>query len=258
MLFKSFVLITTLTTSSVAFSASRNLCDDLIEKGGASSDQIAKCQAKFGESEHYKEQAQKKKWQAEAEKKASDEEARKKENIEFKKFTSAELEEAGFGKAFYAIQVDYKNPYKPKEKRITEGDALCKYLGFEKAVKSIVSGEIHPDNADQNGLVLDTNFLGMTSKEPDLYVDKDRKYTVRKYVELTCAKIKVKDDTTAEVLKGVAEDLVVLNTELNAPKKDPSTAIDNGPRKPAGDSKTPNGYKKPDWATQEPTQAVSR
>jgi hypothetical protein len=258
MLFKSFVLFTTLTTSSVAFSAARNLCDDLIEKGSASSDQIAKCQAKFGESEYYKEQLQKKKWQVEAEKKATDEEARKKENIEFKKFTSADLDEAGFGKPFYAIKVDYRNPSRPKEKRITEGDTLCKYLGFDKAVKSIVSGEIHPDNADKNGLVLDTNFLGMASKEPDLYRDEDLKFTVRKYVELTCAKIKVKDDTTADILKGVAEDLVVLNTELNLPKKDTSAAIDNGPRKPAGESKTPNGYKKPDWASQESSGSVSR
>lgn len=258
MLFKSIVLITTLTSTSVALSASRNLCDDLIEKGSASSEQIAKCQAKFGESDHYKEQTQKKKWQEEAEKKATDEEARKKENIEFKKFTGAELEDAGFGKPFYAIKVDYKNPYRPKEKRITEGDALCKYLGYEKAVKSIVSGEIHPDNADKNGLIIDTNFLGMTNKEPDLYHDEDLKFTVRKYVELTCAKVKVKDGTAADLLKEVAEDLVVLNTELNAPKKDSTTAIDNGPRKPAGDSKTPNGYKKPDWASQESSGSISK
>lgn len=251
MLFKSFIIFTTLTSSAVALSATRNLCDDLIDAGKSSNEQIAKCITKFGESEHYKEQLQKKKWQDASDKAATAEEARKKDNIEFKKFSGADLEEAGFGKPFYAIKVDYRNPYKPKEKRITEGDALCKYLGYEKVVKSIVSGEIHPDNADQNGLIVDTNFLGMTSKEPEVYVDKDRKYTVRKYVELTCAKVKVKDSSTADLLKEVAEDLVVLNNELNSVKKDESTAIDNGPRKPAGEGKTPHGYTKPDWATQE-------
>ncbi len=256
MLLKSIVLITSLSTTP-AFSAVRNLCDELVESGKSSDEQIKKCQAKFGISEYHLEQEQKKKWQTEATKASTAAEIKKKENVEFKRFSGAELEEAGFGKPFYAIRVDYKNQYKPKEKRITDGDALCKYLGFEKAVKSIVSSEIHPDHADKNGLILDTNFLGMTSKTPELYKDEDLKYTVRKYMEITCAKVKLKDESTPDLLKEVAEDLVVLNVELNAPKKDNTSAIDNGPRKPAGEGKTPNGYKKPDWATQE-TKTVTK
>lgn len=245
------ILLSTLLTGTTVYGATRNLCDDLVESGKSSDEQIKKCLAKFGQSEHYQEQEQKKKWQAEADKASTAAETKKKENIEIKKFSTSELEESGFGKPFYAIKVDYRNPYRPKEKRITEGDALCRYLGYEKALKSIVSAEIHPDHADKNGLILDTNFLGIMSKTPELYKDEDLKYTVRKYVEITCAKIKVKDETTSDVLKEVAEDLVVLNVELNAPKKDETAAIDNGPRKPAGDGKTPNGYKKPDWTSQD-------
>lgn len=258
MFFKSIVLKASLVTSLIAslttppaFSAGRNLCDDLVESGKSSDEQIKKCQAKFGISEHHLEREQKKKWQTDAEEASTAAETKKKENVEFKKFTSTELEEAGFGKPFYAIRVDYSNQYKPKEKRITKGDALCKYLGYEKAIKSIVSSEIHPDSANKNGLVLDTNFLGMISKTPELYTDKDLKFTVRKYQEITCAKIKVKDESTSDLLKEIAEDLVVLNVELNTPKKDSTSRVDDGPRKPAGEGKTPHGYKKPDWATQE-------
>ncbi len=124
MFFKSIVLITSLSTTP-AFSAVRNLCDDLIESGKSTDEQIKKCQAKFGISEHHLEQEQKKKWQADAAKASTDAEIKKKENVEFRKFTAEQLEEAGFGKPFYAIRVDYRNQYKPKEKRITDGDALC-------------------------------------------------------------------------------------------------------------------------------------
>lgn len=254
MFFKTIVLLSVFSTSPLAMAATRNLCDDLIDGGKSTTEQINKCHVKFGHSEHYKEQEQKKKWQEDSAKAVVETEKKNKENMEFKKFTSADLDDAGFGKPFYAIKVDYRNPYKPKERRITDGDALCKYLGYEKAVKSIVSAEIHPDNANKNGLVVDTNFLGIVSDTPELYVDKDLKYTVRKYVELTCVKVKNKTDTTPDLLKEVAEDLVVLNVELNAPKKDDTSAIDNGPRKPAGDGKTtPNGYKKPDWAQESKT-----
>nr|BDT29735.1 hypothetical protein BHI3_32010 [Bacteriovorax sp. HI3] len=257
MTFKPLLLSLTLMSALPAYSATKNLCDDMIASGKSSEESIKKCLAKLGESDTYKENQQKKKWQEEADAAKSSEEAARKANIESKKFTALELDEAGFGKAFYAIRVDYSNPRKPKEKRITEGDALCKYLGYEKSLKSIVSAEIMPQNANKNGLIVDTNFLGVVSKEPELYVDKDEKYTVRRYMEITCAKVKSKDVTgTAEELSKVTEDLIVLNQELNTPKKDETAGVNDGPRKPAG--KTENGYKRPDWATQSPSQSVAK
>ena len=156
--------------------------------------------------------------------------------------------------------------------RKTEGDKYriigghhrykaAKYLGFDKALKSIVSAEILPGEANKNGLIVDTSFLGIVSKEPELYVDKDEKYTVRKYVEITCAKVKSKEIAgTGDELSKVAEDLIVLNETFNAPKSDDkSSALNDGPRKPAGEGKTSNGYERPDWATQVPTpQNVSK
>ncbi len=249
MTFKTLLFSMTLMTGFSVQAATKNLCDDMIASGRSTDEQIKKCLAKLGESETYKENQQKKKWQADADAAKSADAAAKKANIESKKFTLAELDDAGFGKSFYAIRVDYSNQRKPKEKRITEGDALCKYLGFDKALKSIVSAEIMPGDANKNGLVVDTNFLGVVSKEPELYVDKDEKYTVRKYVELTCAKVKSKDVAgTEDELSKVAEDLIVLNETFNAPKKDEKSGVNDGPRKPAGEGKTANGYKKPDWA----------
>ena len=239
-----------------SLAASKNLCDDMVASGKSTNEQIAKCIAKFGESDFYKENNQKKKWQEEVDAAKSAEDAAKKANIEAKKFTSAELDEAGFGKPFFAIRVDYSNIRKPKEKRITEGDALCKYLGYEKALKSIVSAEIMPSEANKNGFVVDTSFIGTVSKEPEMYVDKDEKYTVRKYVEITCAKVRSPEvKGTADELEKVAEDLIVLNEMINAIKEEKGTTVNDGPRKPAYDEKTPNGYKRPYWADEPKTMS---
>lgn len=241
----SFSLLAVYPQSGV-MAASKNLCDEMVASGKSTDEQIAKCIAKLGESDFYKETQQKKKWQEEANAAKSSEEAAKKANIQAKKFTAADLDEAGFGKPFFAIRLDYSNIYKPKEKRITEGDALCKYLGYEKVLKSIVSAEIMPGDANKNGFIVDTSLFGSVSKEPEMYVDKDEKYTVRKYVEITCAKVNSKEiKGTADELNKVAEDIIILNQQINAPKASENKGINDGPRKPAGDGKsTPFGYKR--------------
>lgn len=255
----SFSLLAVYPQSGV-MAASKNLCDDMVASGKSTDEQIAKCIAKFGESDFYKDNNQKKKWQEEVNAAKSAEDAAKKANIQAKKFTAADLDEAGFGKPFFAIRVDYSNIRKPKEKRITEGDALCKYLGYEKALKSIVSAEIMPGEANKNGFIVDTGVFGSVSKEPEMYVDKDEKYTVRKYVEITCAKVSSPEiKGTADELGKVAEDIIVLNEMINAPKADKNNGgVNDGPRKPAGDGKSPNGYKRPDWAQDQQPKSMSR
>lgn len=258
MTLKTLVFSFTFLAGLSANAAVKNLCDDMIASGKSTEEQIKKCIAKLGESDTYKENQQKKKWQADVEAAKENESAAKKANIESKKFTLAEIEEAGFGKAFFALRVDYSNPRKPKDKRITSGDALCSYLGYDKALKSIVSAEIMPGAANKNGLVIDTNFLGVIDKEPELYVDSDEKYTVRKYVEITCAKVKSKEVAgTSEELAKVAEDLIVLNETFNAPKKQ-DQGMNDGPRKPAETGKSDNSYKRPDWAKDEPAQGTGK
>lgn len=176
---KYFALVLTLASTTFAQAAQKNLCDDLIASGTSSAEQIQKCQDKFGVSDYAKEQEAQKKIKDETAKSDSATEAKKKDNLEIKKFSKEDLFDAGFGKPFYAMRIDYR--YRPpKEKRITEGEALCTYLGYEKSIKSIVSAEIMPDAADKQGLVVDTNILGIISKEPDLYHDDDQKFTVRK------------------------------------------------------------------------------
>lgn len=243
---KMCALLIGLTSLTYAQAASRNLCDDLIDSGTSSGDQIKKCQDKFGVSDHAKEQEASKKIKESADETKSAEETRKKENLEIKKFTKDDLFDAGFGKPFYAMRIDYR--FRPaKEKRITDGDALCSYLGYEKAIKSIVSSEIMPDAADKKGLVIETNFLGVVSKEPEMYRDEDLKFTVRKYVEVTCVKRKDKNlEGSADVYKKLTEDLLVLAPEINSQKRDTSSVINNGPRT-GKDKSTPNGYQPPEW-----------
>ena len=238
--------------------ASKNLCDDMVASGKSSDDQIAKCIAKFGESDFYKTNGQKKKLQEEVDAAKVAEHTAQKANIESKKFSTAELDEAGFGKPFFAIRVDYSNLRSPKEKRITEGDSLCSYLGYEKVLKSVVSAEIMPEEANKNGFIIDKSIFGGVKKEPEMYVDKNEKHTVRKYVEITCARVTSKEiKGTATELGKVAEDLIVLNVMMNSPKEEKSAGVNDGPRKPAGDGKSPMGYKKPDWAV-EPSKTISK
>lgn len=247
MKFKMCALLTGLTILPYVQAASRNLCDDLIESGTSSADQIKRCQDKFGVSDYAIEKESQKKVKEASNDSKSAEEAKKKDNLEFKKFTKDDLFDAGFGKPFYAMRIDYRHR-PPKEKRITDGDALCFYLGYEKSIKSIISAEIMPDEADRKGLIIDTNFIGVVSKEPDLYKDEDLKFTVRKYVEITCVKRKDKSmEGSADVYKKLTEDLLVLAPEINSQKRDTTSVINNGPR--AGkETTTPNGYQPPEWA----------
>lgn len=252
---KYFAFLVCLSTISFAQAAQRNLCDDLVDSGSSTPEQIKKCQDKFGTSDHAKEQEVKAKAKEESAKNEVKVETEKKENIEIKKFSQDELFEAGFGKPFYAIRGDYRN-HRYKEKRITEGDALCSYLGYEKAIKSIVSAELWENKnnnikVDKQGLIIATGFLGGISKTPEIYRDEDYKFTVRKYVEITCLRRKDKNLVgSSSALKAVTEDLLMLNEELNATKKELGSDVNNGSRSTSGkDGKTPNGYNPPDWAS---------
>ena len=245
-----------LSALSVAEASSRNLCDDLIESGNSTPEQIKRCQEKFGVSDYAKEQEAKNKIKDDSTKAKNDNEAKQKENIEIKKFVADDLFDAGFGKPFVAIKIDYRvRP--PKEKRITEGNALCTYLGYERSIKSVVSGEIMPQDIDKKGLIVDTSIFGNVSKEPEMYRDEDLKFTARKYVEITCVRRKDKSmDSFNEVYKKLSEDLVVLANEINGGKPDTSSGINNGPRG-GKDTKTPNGYSAPDW-TKDASQTISK
>jgi polyhydroxyalkanoate synthesis regulator phasin len=247
---KMYALLFGLTTLSYAQAASRNLCDDLVDSGTSSAEQIKKCQDKFGVSDYAIEQKDKKKIKEATDESATATDAKKKQNLEYKTFKKDDLFDAGFGKPFYAMRIDYR--YRPpREKRITDGDALCSYLGYEKSIKSIVSAEIMPEAADKKGLVVDTNFIGVVSKEPELYKDEDFKFTVRKYVEITCVKRKDKNmEGSADAYKKLTEDLLVLAPEINSQKKDGTTVINNGPRT-GKEKSTPNGYNPPDWAKED-------
>lgn len=254
----NYIAFTLLLTSAFSLQASdRNLCDDLVDSGTASAEQIKKCldDPRFGPSEHYRDQKRKRELKIREDNKEATDNQKDKENYEIKKFTSDELYNEGFGKPFYAIKGDYRN-HRYKEERITEGDALCTFLGYEKALKSVVSPEIWENKngnikVDKQGLVIDTSIFGNPSETPELYRDEDYKFTVRKYVEITCVRRKDKKlEISKEALKAVTEDLVMLNEELNSGTSgsaDPS--VNNGSRSNSSkETKTPNGYNPPDWA----------
>ncbi len=208
MKFNSFVCGTLVLFTSSAFASSKNICDKMIESGKHSDAKIKQCLESYGESEFYKEEQKKKKWQ---EKEAADKsaaEAAKKANIETKLFTIDDLDKASkVGLPFYALQIKWKNGRASKPERITTGDALCTFLGYEKVLKSKVTPEIMPDKAHEAGLIIETSFLGKVAKEPELFSNNNIDYTIRAYQEITCARVKNKDQVTSEELAKVVEDL---------------------------------------------------
>lgn len=244
---KPFILLLSLILiSGNVTAASRNLCDDLIDSG-ATAEQIKKCQDKFGVSDYAKEKVKK---DAKAKEQADMKDAeavKRKENIEMKTFTAADLNEYGFGKPFYAIRGEWKFG-RYSEKRITEGDSLCAYLGFEKAMKSIVSPEINLAEASAKGLIVDKNWLGKV-KDPELFKEESANPDVwiRKYTEVTCVKRKNKDlEGSDAMMKLVTEDLVVMNDPMQDSHADSDSSINGGKRGKVKDKGTFSPAV-PDW-----------
>jgi hypothetical protein len=245
MKFKFFALsfICSLTFSRISFAEEfeRNLCDDIIESGTASSENIQDCFKKFKPSDYYLNQEKMDKYKKATAADVAVLNAKNKDNLEIKIFSTDELFKAGFGKPFFATKTNYK-----KEKRITTGDALCSYLGFEKVISSEISedeiwegkkvkGKDEIIKVDKQGLIIDTSFLGIISKVPEVYRDEAAKYAVRKYEKITCVKRKNKDlEGSDSSIKNIVEQLKrgSSSTELSA-KSDESEdkAISNGPRK---------------------------
>ena len=237
---------------SVSFASNRNLCDDLIDSGTSSEADIFRClnDSRFGHSDHFKEMEALKKNNANIEKFGEDKMTKEKDNIEIKIFKEDDLFNAGFGKPFYAIRGDWRhNGY--KEKRITEGDNLCQYLGYEKALMSKVSGELWENKnnivkVDKQGLILDTNIWG-NLKSPEIYRDEENEFTVRKYIEINCLRRKDKNlGGSADALKKVVEDLIRLPDDLNTSSTNSNTRVNNESRFSTGQetSLTPFGYKR--------------
>jgi hypothetical protein len=259
-IFKYVTIFTTLTSISEGYAAQRNLCDDLIDSGTSSPEQIKKClnDSRFGPSQHYKEQeslnivanedkARAEKAKTEAALAASADALKKASNLEFKKFSEADLLSEGFGKPFYAFQGDRNF----KSKRIVEGDVLCNYLGYEKAQASTVSEELWENKngtlkVDKEGLIFKKNLFGYVSKKPEAYHDDDNEYTVRKYVEITCVRRKDKNlNDSADVLK-VINEVLSMNDDLNkSSKPDKNLGVNDSSIAPTKVEKTPYSYTSP-------------
>jgi hypothetical protein len=252
MKFKNILVLFVFSFSAISFASNRNLCDDLVDSGTSSEADILRClhDSRFGRSDHYKEMEALKQNNANIGKFEEEKNTKEKENVEIKKFTEDDLFNAGFGKPFYAIRGDWRhNNY--KEKRITEGDNLCQFLGYEKALMSKVSGELWENKnnivkVDKQGLILDTNIWGKL-KSPEIYRDEENEFTVRKYVEISCLRRKDKElSGSSDALKAVVEDLIRLPDDLNANSTSSNPAMNNESRSGTGKetSLTPFGYKR--------------
>jgi hypothetical protein len=250
--YKFFVLSIALGVFNYVHASSPNVCDELEEAGDSSSEQIASCRTKIGVSEYYKAKELKRQSEEAARIKSDQaavanqkEAAKKSENIETKKFTSSELLEAGFGKPFFAVTDDYR--YSQFEQvRITEGNSLCSYLGYEKAIKSVISPELNQQDSDRKGLMLEKGIFGAV-KQPTLYKQDNPKIGVRKYVEITCVRRKDKKaDVTNDALKSAVEELEILPDSVNPSRRDSSAQISTDKRSTKKES-TPHGYTTPEW-----------
>lgn len=250
--FKFLVLSLTLSIHSFAYGATPNVCDELEEAGDSSQKSIDDCRARVGISDYYKEKELKRKIEdaakITAEKSSAESSktaAKISENIETKIFTAAELNEAGFGKPFFAVTDDYRSG-DLKQERVTEGNTLCTYLGYEKASKSTISQQMNQEDSNKKGLIISTGFFG-GAKSPTLYKQEDPKVGARKYVEITCVKRKDKKAVGAsDALKSVVEALEFLPGSVNSAAKDKTSQVVDDKRETKRVT-TPHGFKTPDW-----------
>jgi hypothetical protein len=198
-------------TMALSFSvnAKTNLCDTLEDNGG-SLDAVKTCRERVGESKAYKE---KMRLQREAERRSA--------QVIRKEFSENDLLEAGFGNPFYAQEIKYRYDGRgiltmKEGKRLTKGDALCKYLGFEKAEVSRIKDElIDAEQAHGKGLIVSTNWIGAHSKEPAVYdIGKDYDHGVKTYESIVC--VKLKQGADQEILSKVVEQVILINDQVNA------------------------------------------
>lgn len=221
--------------SSIPFYAAHseveNVCDQMIKEGTYGEEELADCVKKFGESDSYKTNlaSMKNKKIVENLKNAvADGKEVKNENIEIKKFDTEDLAKAAFKRSFYAA---YMKPEifgnKFKDITLTEGDDLCKYLGFTKATGEIMlSGPIPTNEVKGNG------FIVRSSGELELYTSD--KYFVRRFKEINCVRGISKDTKlTKELLKKlVSYPKTVENVEiLNAPKIEKANEVSDKRKK---------------------------
>jgi hypothetical protein len=241
-----FFFLSLAILSGSAFSASRNYCDDLIDSG-SSPEQVQKCQEKFGVSDYAKSKAKKSADEKEKADMKDVEAVKRKSNLETKTFSTADLNEESFGKPFFAIRGEWKFG-KYSEKRLTEGDSLCSYLGFEKAVTTTVSAEINLAEASGKGVIVDKSWYGKV-KDPEVFKEDSANpdVWVRKITEITCVKRKNKELEGSDAqMKMISEVLVVLNDPMQDSHSDSDSKIDNKKR----DSKKDKGTFSPavpDW-----------
>jgi hypothetical protein len=254
MTFKTLLLSLSLLAvypHSEAEAVSKNLCDDLVEKKGMSVDDrvVTDCLAVHGESTNFKNLRKKSKWESDKKATTEAQEAAKKGSIETKVFTEADLVNGVGLRTFpifakrYEYKVNIRTGTKIKEERITDGDLLCEQLGYQKAWKTILSAEILA--ADKQGMYF---YDGIGTNKFKLYEDEDNKYTVRKYVEITCARVTKDAPKGAEaMMKETTEMLITLNGINDSPGTDVS--VDDGARKPADKKqesvgRTPHSYER--------------
>lgn len=221
--------------SSIPFYAAHseveNVCDQMVKEGTFGEDELAECVKKFGESDSYKANLASMKTKKTVEKlknSVADGSEIKNENIEFKKFSTDDLAKAAFKKSFYAA---YMKPEifgnKFKDNTLTDGDDLCKFLGFTKASGGIIlSGPIPTSEVKGNGFVI--------NKSGELELYSNDKYFMRRFKEITCVRGISKDTKlTKQLLKEIQSDIVKFeNVEiLNAPKIEKANEVSDKRKK---------------------------
>ncbi|MBY0414758.1 MAG: hypothetical protein K2Q18_11355 [Bdellovibrionales bacterium] len=263
-----------------------NMCDGMIEKGTFSDSQIQDCLEDQGKSKKYlankaaieaKRLAEKEKEEKEAdaeakkEKKDAEEKAAQKakdaaieKNIESKEFTEKELSKKSYGGGFFAFKVDYSKPTKPKRKKLTPGDALCSFLGFDKAISGSYTEETANSIKIKPGFIIPKRFLLGADKIPTPYNDRDdtpgKAYLTIKWETIKCAKLaknipqEIEEDTIAkfdgmkfqEIGKAPEKDLeedeeISVDSSGRGSQKEEKKKKNN--QQPA--TNTPNGYVRP-------------
>lgn len=212
-----------------AEAAKKNMCDELEEKKFPS-EQVAACRqdAKYGESDHYKEQQKKKELKALGDKAKAANEALKKDNIEMKTFSKEEIGKLTFGAPLIAFTEDEKF----KEKRVSSSDELCGLLGYQKAVQSRVS----------SAHVINKTFH-IKDEKPTIFEYNKEKFAVREYLEITCGKVISKEIKGTEKMLSELKEYVDRGDGEESDEPSDNAESDSVHNKPRTSAPTIRGYR---------------
>lgn len=136
-----------------------------------------------------------------------------------RKFSEADLKDAGFGLPIVAQRLFHVNGQLMETEQLTKPDDLCTYLGFSKAEEAKISNTLHSEGSMRNKSMIVSDHSSFLAVKKKISIDnydgsEADAHVVKLYNEITC--VKVENEQDKEVIKEVETILSYVGEEIGA------------------------------------------